>query len=124
MLYTNSSNITVNDKLQHFKDMFYVGSCSGIGVGEGRLAMIFASSFMFLFTLYLNTHGSSRRGRILFGGGSKLKSSHSTFSDIIFGYIMLTSGAVCAVLIDSGVFRKDIGVLFLSMRSDLLRTSV
>lgn len=100
--------------------MFYVGSCLGIGVGEGWLVMIFVSLFMFFFILYLNIYGSFCWGRIFFGGGSKFKLLYLIFFDIIFGYIMFIFGVVCVVLIDFGVFWKDIGVLFFLMCFDLL----
>ena len=38
-------------------------------IWDGLLASIFDNSFMFLFTLYLNTHGTSLFGKIRFGGG-------------------------------------------------------
>jgi hypothetical protein len=50
---------------------------SVFGIAGGLLAMILESSFIFLFTLYLNTQGSSRLGSNFLGGGNKLKSSYS-----------------------------------------------
>lgn len=76
--------------------------------------MIFDSSFIFLLTLYLKTHGRSLFGNTFFGLDVALKSSNSKVS----GYTIFESGCG-AVRTDSGVLRTECRDVFDAREIDL-----